>query len=325
MPLSNDQMKALYADMVRARRLDEVIVQGIADGKTVSFFHSGLGEEAVGVGGCSFLRPDDFVYYHHRGHGIAHIVAKGGSPKQFVAEHYGKATGACNGIAGFHYVDPEHGMFGFSGTIGSAFPVTLGWGVAAKMNATKQAVLCFFGDGASNRGTLHEAMNMASVMKLPIVWVCHNNLYAQFMPLKDAFPSEDIATLAIPFGMPAKIVDGQDVVAVHEAVQWGVERARAGEGPSLIECKTYRYRAHSEGARDISHYELRPAEEVEAWKKRDPVLLFRDRLLREELATESELDRIEAEAAEEAAAAEKFAMESPAPDASVLADMVYAR
>ncbi|MBE7519592.1 MAG: thiamine pyrophosphate-dependent dehydrogenase E1 component subunit alpha [Thermoflexaceae bacterium] len=325
MPLSNEQLKTLYANMVRARRFDEKIVQGIADGKTVSFFHSGLGEEAVGVGGCAFLRPDDFVWYHHRGHGIGHIIAKGGSPREFVAEHFGKATGACNGVAGFHFVDPEHGMLGFSGTIGSAFPVTLGWGVAAKMNNRGQAVVCFFGDGASNRGTLHEAMNMASVMKLPIAWVCENNLYAQFMPLRDAFASEDIANLAIPYGMPSQTVDGQDVVAVHEAVQWAVERARAGEGPSLVECKTYRFRAHSEGAPDVAHFELRPPEEVEEWKRRDPILLFRERLLGEEVATASELDGIDAEAAAEADEAERFAMESPPPDASILSELLYAR
>ncbi len=325
MPLTNDQLRTLYANMVRARRMDEKVVQGIADGKTVSFFHSGLGEEAVGVGGCAFLRPDDYVWYHHRGHGIGHIISKGGSPKEFLAEHFGKSTGACHGVAGFHYVDPEHGMLGFSGTIGSAFPVALGWGVAAKMSARGQVVVCFFGDGAANRGTLHEAMNMSSVQKLPIVWVCENNLYAQFMPLKDAFPNEDIASLAVPYCMTSEIVDGQDVVAVHEAVQTAVARARAGEGPSIVECKTYRYRSHAEGAPDVSHFELRPAEEVEAWKKRDPIVLFRERLLREELATESELNRMDAEAAEEADAAERFAMESPAADASALRDILYAR
>lgn len=324
MPLTQEQMTILYSNLVRSRRMDEKLVQGLADGKTVSFFHSVQGEEAVGVGGCTFLRPDDYVYYHHRGHGLAHIISKGGSPKQFIAEHYGKATGCCSGIAAIHFVDPALGILGFSGTIGSAFPVSLGWGLAAKKNGRGQVAVCFFGDGGSNRGTLHEAMNMAAVMKLPIVWVCHNNLYAQFMPLHDSFPSEDIATMAVPYRMPAEVVDGQDVVAVHEAVQAAVARARAGEGPSLVECKTYRYRAHAEGVPDISHYEPRPPDEVAAWKDRDPLVLFRQRLLADGVLSDSDLDRVEAEAAAEMDAAERFAMDSPAADAAVLQGMLYA-
>ncbi len=323
MTLTNDQLKILYANLVRSRRMDEILVQGLADGKAVSFFHSGQGEEAVGVGGCTFLRPDDFIYYHHRGHGLAHIISKGGSPAAFIAEHYGKATGACNGIGAIHFVDPDLGILGFGGTIGSAFPVTLGWGIAARKNAREQVVVCFFGDGGSNRGTLHEAMNMASVMKLPIVWVCHNNLYAQFMPLSDAFPNENIASFAVPYCMPSEIVDGQDVVAVHEAVQAAVARARAGEGPSIVECKTYRFRSHSEGAPDISHYEPRPPEEVAAWRKRDPLELFRVRLLEDEVLSETEMERIDADATAEMEAAEKSAMDSPAPERAIFATALF--
>lgn len=323
MALTGEQMKTLYSNMVRARRVDETVVQGLADGKAVSFFHSVQGEEAVGAGGASFLRQDDYIWYHHRGHGIAHILSKGGSAREFIAEHYGKATGSCNGLGAIHSVDPANGILGMCGTIGSVFPVSLGWGLAAKMNKREQVVVSFFGDGASNRGTLHEAMNMAAVMKMPIVWVCHNNLYAQFMPLADAFPSKDIATLAVPYAMPSAIVDGQDVVAVHEAVQEAVARARAGEGPSLIECKTYRFRSHSEGSADISHYLPRPAEEVAAWKQRDPIMLFRQRLLDTEIATASELEKIEADAVAEAQDAERFAMESPGPDAAALEPALY--
>lgn len=323
MPLTTEQMRTLYSNMVRARRMDETMVKGLAEGKAVSFFHSVQGEEAVGVGGSSFLRPDDYIWYHHRGHGIAHILSKGGSAKEFIAEHYGKATGSCNGLGAIHSVDPDHGILGMCGTIGSVFPVSLGWGLAAKMNKRQQVTVSFFGDGASNRGTLHEAMNMAAVMKLPIVWVCHNNLYAQFMPLSDSFPSKDIATLAVPYAMPSAIVDGQDVVAVHEAVQGAVARARAGEGPSLIECKTYRFRSHSEGSADISHYEPRDPDEVAAWKLRDPIVLFRQRLLDLELATASDLEKIEADAVTEMEAAERFAMESPAPVYAALEPALY--
>jgi TPP-dependent pyruvate/acetoin dehydrogenase alpha subunit len=325
MALDTGQLLTLYTNLVRARKLDETVVKGIAEGKTVSFFHSGQGEEAVGVGGCTFLRPDDFLYYQHRGHGGAHILSKGGSAKRFIAEHYGKATGACGGLGAHHYIDPELGMLGLAATIGSAFPISLGWGVAAKKNGREQVVACFFGDGAAGRGTMHEAMNLASVWKLPIVWVCHNNLYAQYMPIKDAFPREHIADLAPGYNMPGVVVDGQDVVAVHEAVQEAVDRARAGGGPSLVECMTYRYRAHSEGVPDVSHATPRPAEEIEAWKKRDPVILMRDHLVEQGVASQEEVERIDREAAREMDEADRFALDSPVPERVVFEHALYAQ
>jgi len=324
MALEKEQLIRLYTNLVRARKLDETVVKGIAEGKTVAFFHSGQGEEAVGVGGCTFLRQDDYIYPHHRGHGVAHAISKGMSPKSFLAEHFGKATGSAGGIAGFHAAEPEIGIMGSAGTIGSQFPVSLGWGLAAKKSGKGQVVVCFFGDGSSNRGTMHEAMNAAALWKLPIVWVCHNNLYAQFMPIKDAYPKENIADLAAGYGMPAAVVDGQDVVAVHEAVQAAVARARAGEGPTLVECKTYRYRAHVEGVPDVSHVEPRPAEEVEAWKKRDPILLFRDRLLSQGILSQDDVERVDREVAAEIEAAERFAMDSPVPDPAILNQLLYA-
>lgn len=324
MTLEKEQLITLYTNMVRARKLDETVVKGIAEGKTVAFFHSGQGEEAVGVGGCTFLRQDDYIYPHHRGHGVAHTISKGMAPRSFIAEHYGKATGSVGGIAGFHAAEPEIGIMGSAGTIGSQFPVSLGWGLAAKKRGKGQVVVCFFGDGSSNRGTLHEAMNLAALWKLPIVWVCHNNLYAQFMPIKDAYPKEDIADLAAGYAMPGVVVDGQDVVAVHEAVQAAVDRARAGDGPSLVECKTYRYRAHTEGVPDVSHAEPRPAEEIEAWKQRDPIKLFGERLLDQEILSPDDIGRIDREVAAETEEAERFAMESPVPDPAILDKALYA-
>jgi TPP-dependent pyruvate/acetoin dehydrogenase alpha subunit len=324
MELNKDQLIKLYTTLVRVRKIDDLTCRGLREGKVLGFFHSGQGEEAVGVGGCTFLRKDDFIYAHHRGHGLAYIMAKGADPKGFLAEHYGKATGSCNGVSGFHNVYPELGIFGFSGTIGSAFPLSLGWGVAAQNNGREQVVVCFFGDGNSNRGTLHEAMNTASVWKLPIVWVCQNNLYAQFMPIRDAFAREDIADLAAGYGMPGVVVDGQDVLAVHEAVQAAVARARSGAGPSLLECKTYRYRTHSEGTRDISHFEPRPPEELEAWKKRDPIKLFQEKLLKDGVLSEADVERIDQEADAEVEEVEKFADESPVPDPEVMKTYLYA-
>ena len=323
MKLDKKQLTLLYTNLVRVRKNDELTCKGLSEGKVLGFFHSGQGEEAVGVGGCSFLRKDDFIYAHHRSHGLSYILAKGADPHSFLAEHYGKEGGSCNGVSGFHNVYPELGIFGFSGTIGSAFPLALGWGVAAQNNEREQVVVCFFGDGNSNRGTMHEAMNTASLWKLPIVWVCQNNLYAQFMPIKDAFPREDIADLAAGYDMPGIVIDGQDVLAVHEGIQAAIARARSGDGPSLVECKTYRYRSHSEGGQDISHFDQRPPEEVEAWKKRDPIVLFREKLLKDGTLNEADIEKIDQEKEAELEEVERFANESPFPDPEVMKTYLY--
>jgi pyruvate dehydrogenase E1 component alpha subunit len=324
MALTNEDLTLLYTNLVKARKMDETVVKGLQDGKVVSFYHSVQGSEAVGVGVCTFLRDDDYLYPHHRGHGIGYIIGKRANVKGFLAEHYGKATGMAGGIAGFHGVDPEHGIFGGGGTIGSQFPVSMGWALACKKNGRGQVTVCGFGDGSSNRGTLHEAMNLAAVWKLPIVWVCENNLYAQWMPIKDAYPRDDIADLASGYNMPGVVVDGQDVVAVHEAMEAAVERARAGEGPSLLEFKTYRFRSHSEGGADTVHYDTRPAEEVEAWKKRDPIKLFREKLIEQGVLTEGDAERIDGEVSAWVAEVEQFAMDSPIPGPETLETALYA-
>jgi acetoin:2,6-dichlorophenolindophenol oxidoreductase subunit alpha len=310
MDLTTEQLVTMYTNLVRARKLDELLVEGLKSGKCTGFFHSGQGEEAVGVGGASFLRDDDFLYPHHRGHCIAFFLARGLSPKGWVAMHYGKMlTEKPEGPT-----MEERGIYGVAGTIGGMFPLAVGWGIAAKKNNKNQVVVCFFGDGSAGRGTLHEGMNLAAIWKLPIVWACDNNLYGMFQPLKDAYARKDIADLATPYDMPAVVVDGQDVLAVHEAIQAAVERARAGKGPSMVEVKTYRYRAHAEGMPDVSHAEPRPKEEIEAWKKRDPVILFREKLLERNVITAVDVERIEKETDAEMAALDKMAMESPHPD-----------
>jgi len=322
MDLTKEQLAEMYTNLVRARKLDELIVKALQTGKAMGFFHSGQGEEAVGIGGASFLRDDDYLYPHHRGHGIAFFLARGISPKEWVARHYGKRlVEAPEGPT-----MEERGIFGLAGTIGGMFPLATGWALACKKNSRQQVVVCFFGDGSSNRGTLHEAMNLASVWKLPVVWACDNNLYAQFTPLKDAYAREDVADLAPSYNMPSVVVDGQDVLAVHEAIQAAVARARAGEGPSLVEVKTYRYRAHAEGMPDVSHADPRPKEELEAWKKRDPVKLFREKLVKSGALTQGEADRIDKETDAEMEALDKLAMDSPYPevtDPSILDSLLY--
>ncbi len=324
MKLGKKELIKLYTNMVRVRKMDALCIQSLQSGKIQLFYHSCQGEEAVGVGACTFLNKDDYIYHTHRGHGILHALPKGIDPKAFIAEHYGKATGAAHGMAGFHCPAPEIGILGLSGTIGSVFPISAGWGLAAKKRGKKQVVVAFFGDGTSNRGTLHPSFNLASLWKLPIVWLCENNQYAQFMPITDAYAREDIADLAAGYNMPGVVVDGQDVIAVYEAVQAAVERAREGDGPSLIECKTYRYYGHTIGTRDESHAVRRSQEEIDTWKKRDPIKLFEEKLLEQNVLTQADIERIDREGAKEAEEADKFAMESPLPDPSILEKALYA-
>ncbi len=323
MKLGKEDLISLYRKMVRARKMDELTIRGLQEGKVLSFYHSNQGSEALSVGGAAVLKKTDYLWAHHRGHGIGALIGKGLDPKGFIAEHYGKVTGSCKGISGFHMAEPEDGILGAGGTIGYQFPLALGNGLAAKKAGKQQVVLACFGDGGSNRGTLHEAMNLASVWKLPIVWVCDNNGMAQYTPIKDTYPKEDIADLAAGYNMPGIVVDGLDIMAVYEAVYEAVERARKGDGPTLIEAKTARYRSHSEGSPDVSHTQTRSQEEIAELKKRDPVESFKEKLLNQGILTEEMVAAINREAEEEAAAAEKFGVESPPPDPSVIDNLVY--
>jgi pyruvate dehydrogenase E1 component alpha subunit len=311
MPVTEKQMIDMYTLMVRSYKMDELLIRAQVDGKTVSSFHSLRGLEATHIGATMPLRRDDFLSPTLRGHGTSYVLAKGGEMKPLIAGEFGRATGLSHGLAGDHPSYPEIGILGGSATIGSQFPIALGWGLAAKKNGRGQVVAGFFGDGTSNRGTLHEAFLMTANWKLPIVWICENNGYAINMPIKDAYPKEDIADLAFGYGMPGTVVDGQDVVAVYEVVEAAVARARAGEGPSLIEAKTYHFRPHSEGQIDMRHAIPRPKEEKEAWFKRDPIKLFEDKLLKQGILTQGDIKRIDQEATAEAQEAERFALESP--------------
>jgi acetoin:2,6-dichlorophenolindophenol oxidoreductase subunit alpha len=325
MNLGKDDLISLYRNMVRARKLDELTIKGLQEGKVLSFYHSGQGSEALAVGCSSVLRKNDYLWGHHRGHGIGYLLGKGLDGKAFLAEHWGKATGSCQGISGFHMCEPEFGALGAAGTIGSNFPMSLGWGVAAKKAGKQQVVLGCFGDGGSNRGTLHEAFNLAAVWKLPIVWLCDNNGMAQYTPIKDTYPKDDIADLAAGYNMPGIVVDGMDIMAVYEAVEAAVERARNGDGPSLIEAKTARYRSHSEGSPDVSHTETRSEEHIAELKKRDPIEAFKAKLTKQGVLTQELVDQIDQEADKEVVETEQFCIDSPIPDASILENLVYAK
>ncbi len=324
MKLKKKDLVKLYRNLVRARKFDQASIRMLGEGKFTAFYHSAYGGEAPGVGASTFLRKDDFLYPHHRGHGLPHAAGKGAPLVSLMAEHCGKTAGSCKGITGFHACDPEFGIFGGGGTIGSAFPVSVGWGLAAKKAGKGQVVVCCFGDSSAGRGTMHEAMNMAANWKLPIIWFCENNGMGQFVPIKDAFPMEDIASMAGAYGMPGVVVDGQDVVAVAEAVMEAVERARKGRGPSMVECKCLRFRSHVEGAPDWVHGEVRSPEEVEKLKKRDPVTLFEKKLLKQEILTKQEIAKIDKEVDAEVAEMEKICEESPYPEPSILENALYA-
>ena len=322
--LGKQDLLLMYRNLIRARKFDELNIRMATEGKLLTFYHSCQGHEAIGVGACTGLRKDDHLYPHHRGHALSYAIAKGMNPRDSIAEHLGRATGWGGGITGFHICVPEYGVLGVGGTIGSGFVLSAGFALAAKKRGAGQIAIMFTGDGGIQRGQFHEAANMASCWKLPVVWVVENNQMAWFTPYKDTSAVEDIATLAASYNMPGEIVDGMDVLAVHTAVQKAVERARNGDGPSLIECKTYRYRSHSEGRPDVSHYLPRSKEEIAAWKERDPVKLFEEKLLKEKVLTKELVKKISQEADSECEAAEIFGLESPFPDPSKLSKMVYA-
>ncbi|MEW6265968.1 MAG: thiamine pyrophosphate-dependent dehydrogenase E1 component subunit alpha [Thermodesulfobacteriota bacterium] len=326
MALTKEQLLTLYTNLVRTRAFDQTFVRRLTEGKLLGFFHPADGGEAPGVGACSFLRKDDFLYPHIRGHGLPHMISKGADPKLYLAEHTGKSTGLCLGLSTFHGVAPELGLMGVAGTIGSGFPVSVGLGLAAKKNGRQQVVVCCFGDGTSNRGTLHEAFLMAANWKLPVVWVCENNGVGMFVPVKDSHPVEDIASLAQGYGMPSAVVDGQDVMAVAEAVMLAVQRAREGKGPSMIEAKCHRFCPHAIGIPDYKGAELRTEAEIkELREKYDPIMLCEKKLLAQGALTQEDIDRIKAAAAAEVAAAEKFADESPVTDPAIMNNLIYAR
>lgn len=323
MKLTKEQQVKLYTNMVRVRTLDEFMVIAVGERK-FPIFHSQQGQEAVAVGACTFLKPDDYLFFHHRGHGIGELIAKGITMKTYLADAYGKATGTCCGISAFNVCDVDLGVLGCAGTIGEGLCTSAGAGLSAKLRGKGQVVVSMMGDGSVGMGTFHSAQLMMANWKLPVVWCLENNGISMFMPTTASYPKENIADLAFGYGIPAMIVDGQDVEAVCDAVQVAVERARAGEGPSFIEFKTCRYRSHMEGAPDNSMEKLRSEELVNNWKARDPIQLYKKKLLEEGILTRADIDRIDREAAEEVIEADRFATESPIPEPDILEKALYA-
>jgi TPP-dependent pyruvate/acetoin dehydrogenase alpha subunit len=323
--IRNDLLR-LYRNMVLARNYDEQAVDGFYAGEWASAFppHTGIGQEAVTVGGCTFLRSDDYLVKTHRG--IGHDIAKGAPLPELLAGFAGKKTGLCKGKGYGQAAYIERGIVGMSGAIGGCFPIALGLGFAARRAGKGQVVACFFGDGAAQRGTLHESMNWASVLKLPIVWICENNHYFISIHVSEAIAAENIADFAKAYSMPGEIVDGQDVLAVANAVNSAAERARQGAGPTLIECKTHYFRAHEEGsgaAEYLTENDPRGIKEVRRWMERDPIKLFRTVLLGKGFGAD-ELAAIDRRAEQEVRHAFAFAAASPFPEPEAAWEDMYA-
>ncbi|HWE61127.1 MAG TPA: thiamine pyrophosphate-dependent dehydrogenase E1 component subunit alpha [Chloroflexota bacterium] len=250
-------------------KVQQLFMQGLVEGTT----HLCQGQEAVPVGAIGALAPDDYLTITYRGHG--HALARGVDPERAFAELMGRETGLCKGRGGsMHFTDFSRGLIGAFAIVGAGLPVALGAAMSSKLRGTSQAAMTFFGDGATNIGSFHEALNMASVWKAPVVFVCENNLYGEYSPLRTTTPVDDLAVRATSYAMPGVVVDGNDAQAVYREAAAAVARARAGEGPTLLECKTYRYSGHSRT--DPGKY--RKPGELDAWKGRDPIVLLGERL-----------------------------------------------
>ena len=318
MKLKSEELEKLYEGLVLARRLEEKMLEIFASGKKVQeHVHSGLGMEAVGIGTLSFLRKDDYVIATHRGY--SNKIAKGISLKKMLAEFYGKKDGYSRGKDSHHFTAKEVNLIGKWGLIGGQFPIAVGLGFAAQAKGDGQVCVIFFGDGATNRGTFHEALNLASLWKLPIVWVCENNQYSVTTPFARHTAAEKIADYAKVYRMPGCTVDGNDVLAVHEATQKAVKRARKGKGPSLVELITYRFRTHAERME-----EPRSQEEIEQWKTKDPIARFEEKLMKVGVLTEKEVERINREVQINIEEAIRFAEESPEPEPEVAFEDLFA-
>jgi TPP-dependent pyruvate/acetoin dehydrogenase alpha subunit len=290
------------------RLFEERMLQLVNDGSIRGTTHPYVGQEAVAVGTCLALRGDDWVVSTHRGHG--HLLAKGGDPNRLMAELFGKSGGYGGGKGGTqHMADFAIGHLGSNGITGGGIPIGTGAALSAKMRGTDQVVAVFFGDGAANQGTFHESLNLAAVWRLPAVYVCENNGYAMSTPSGAVCAGEHLAGRAAAYGIPGCRVDGMDVLAVAEAVRTAVERCRAGDGPSLVECETYRFLGHSKSDQRV----YRTREEEAAWRARDPIPHFQQWLLAGGLADESEIEALSKRAADAVEAAVDFARQSPFP------------
>ena len=321
--LEKQVLMEMLRRMLRIRHFEEAVIRLVERGEIVGAAHSYIGEEAVAVGACLALRDDDWMTGNHRSHG--HPIAKGGNVRTAMAELLGKRTGICKGKGGsMHLADFSIGILGESGILGSSIPVAVGAALGSRLQGNDRVAVSFFGDGASNEGSFHESINLAAIWKLPVIFLCENNQYAVTSSFEKMVSVANISDRAAAYSIPGILVDGQDVIAMHEAVTQAVERARSGQGPSLVEGRTYRYYDHSLGLGRIVRNPYRDDAEVEEWKRRDPITIHKARLLEQDIATQEEIDQIENEVKQQIEDAVAFARESPYPDPSELFEDMFA-
>ncbi len=325
MDVGKDKLLEMYRSMQRIRQFETKTRDLALANELPGFVHVSIGEEASATGVCAALRKTDRITSTHRGHG--HLLAKGGQLNRMMAELYGKRTGYCKGKGGsMHIVDYALGILGANGIVGGGLPIATGSALAAVIAGKDDVTACFFGDGASNEGTFHESLNLAAVWKLPVVFVCENNGYGEFTPMQTVTSVIDIAQRAHGYNIPGIIVDGNDVMEVFAKASEAVARARAGEGPTLLECKTYRWEGHVVGeAAFLGEGAYRPTAEVEAWKLKCPIIRYQQFLVGGGKIDKAELDRIDKETTAELEDAIKFARVSELPDVSEVTDDVYAK
>ncbi len=319
--ISGETWLHMYRQMVAIRLFEEQVNELYTRAVMPGLAHLYIGEEAVAAGICEALHRDDYITSTHRGHG--HCLAKGASPDRMFAELLGKEAGYCRGKGGsMHIADPASGNLGANAIVGGSAGIATGAAFSAKQLGTKQVAVCFFGEGALGQGLLYEVMNLAKLWDLPVIYVCENNMYNEYTHFSETTAGEVLARPAA-FGIPAESVDGQDVGAVYNVASRMIERARAGKGPSFLLCDTYRYHGHHVG--DVSREYYRTKQEEQLWKtERDPVRLLVDRLLSQKLATQAQLDEIQAQMKSEIDAAVAFALKAPYPGADQVGENVYA-
>ncbi len=319
--ITNETLLDIHRRMVRIRIFEETAGKMMEDGKIPGALHLYVGEEAVASGVMVHLSDEDQITSTHRGHG--HLIAKGGEFDKMFAELYGKATGYCKGKGGsMHVSNLDVGMLGANGIVGGGPPIAMGAAFSNKFRKNGNVAVSFFGDGASNEGAFHEAANMAGLYKLPCVFVCENNGYGEYTPQRNHQAIVDVADRAAGYGMPGVVVDGMDALAVYEAAGEAIKRARSGGGPTLLECKTYRFYDHV-GVRGMG-MNYRTDEELERWKKRDPIVLFEERLAHQGVLSADAARAVHDEISEQVEAAVRFAEESPYPEPDAITENVYA-
>jgi len=317
--LTNKDKKGILKTMLRIRYFEKRVYQLYLTNKLYGMSpHLSIGQEAVPAGVCKALRKDDYIVSTHRGHG--HCLAKGAEMKLMMAEILGKETGYCKGRGGtMHIAEVKSGILGANGIVGGGLPIATGVGISIKYRGTNQVCVSFFGDGASNQGTFHESVNLCAAFKLPLIFVCENNIYALSTSINKVSATPDVADRAKGYKIPGAIVDGMDPIAVYEETAKAVQRARKGDGPSIIEAKTYRFLGH--GASDNRSYRTR--KEEEEWREKGPIVRFKRRLVEEGVIREEEIKIMEQEAKEEVEEAVEYGLSSPEPDTNDVEKYLY--